>query len=142
MRNIGACGGDGGALRGRHVQFERIENGGYSSVVELQLLRNRHGKRTASQLPLAGRFDDVPSHAKIRPVAFDAACDQEIRAVSSGVFGAGFDVSTLMNDPMSAHGLLMIQDRLKRVDASLEVTSAPGNGTQTVIEIPIEQQEG
>jgi signal transduction histidine kinase len=47
-----------------------------------------------------------------------------------------------MNDPMSAHGLLMIQDRLKRVDASLEVTSAPGNGTQTVIEIPIEQQEG
>jgi sensor histidine kinase YesM len=56
--------------------------------------------------------------------------------------GAGFDVSTIMNDPMSAHGLLMIQDRLKRVDASLEVTSAPGNGTQTVIEIPIEQQEG
>jgi signal transduction histidine kinase len=55
--------------------------------------------------------------------------------------GAGFDVSKIVNDPKSAHGLLMIQDRLNRVNASLEVTSAPGEGTQAVIEIPIEEQE-
>jgi PAS domain S-box-containing protein len=48
--------------------------------------------------------------------------------------GKGFDVGTVMNDPKSAHGLLIIQDRLALMGCTVEMTSAPGQGTRVVIE--------
>jgi signal transduction histidine kinase len=50
--------------------------------------------------------------------------------------GNGFDVATVMNDLKTAHGLLVIQDRLRLMDCKMEVTSEPGKGTRVVIEAP------
>ena len=48
--------------------------------------------------------------------------------------GKGFDVAATLNDPKAAHGLLIIQDRLKLVGGNMKVTSIPGEGTRVVIE--------
>ena len=53
--------------------------------------------------------------------------------------GKGFDVETVMNNPNSAHGLLIIQDRLTLMGCNLEMNSAPGQGTRVVIEAPLGQ---
>jgi PAS domain S-box-containing protein len=53
--------------------------------------------------------------------------------------GSGFDVTTVMNDSKSAHGLLVIQDRLSLMGCSLDITSEPGKGTQVVIETPLQE---
>ena len=50
--------------------------------------------------------------------------------------GKGFDVATVMSDSRTAHGLLVMQDRLGLMGCSLEITSEPGKGTQIVIEAP------
>jgi PAS domain S-box-containing protein len=51
--------------------------------------------------------------------------------------GKGFDVGTVMNDPKSAHGLLIIQDRLSLMRCNMEIVSEPGHGTRVVIEAPL-----
>jgi signal transduction histidine kinase len=51
--------------------------------------------------------------------------------------GRGFDVGTIINDPKTAHGLLIIQDRLGLMGGSIEVTSKLGDGTRVVIETPL-----
>jgi len=51
--------------------------------------------------------------------------------------GKGFDVGAIMNDPKTAHGLLMLQDRLGLMGGSIEVVSKLGDGTRVVIEIPL-----
>ena len=51
--------------------------------------------------------------------------------------GKGFDVSTVMSDSKTAHGLLVIQDRLSLMGCSMEITSQPGQGTLIVIDAPL-----
>jgi two-component system, NarL family, sensor kinase len=50
--------------------------------------------------------------------------------------GKGFDVGAVMNDLKNAHGLLVVQDRLNLLGCSMEITSAPGQGTRIVIQAP------
>jgi PAS domain S-box-containing protein len=50
--------------------------------------------------------------------------------------GKGFDVEAIMNHPKSAHGLLIVQDRLSVMGGKIEVTSKPGDGTIIILEIP------
>lgn len=49
--------------------------------------------------------------------------------------GNGFDAVSVMNDPNVAHGLLLIENRLKLMHSRLKVTSKPGNGTRVAIEV-------
>jgi PAS domain S-box-containing protein len=56
--------------------------------------------------------------------------------------GQGFDTSTFMIDPIGAHGLLLIRDRLSLMHGSLSVQSTPGKGTQVVVEFPMEESLG
>ena len=51
--------------------------------------------------------------------------------------GQGFEVATVMNDSKTAHGLLVIQDRLGLMGCNLEIASEPGQGTRIVIEAPM-----
>lgn len=51
--------------------------------------------------------------------------------------GRGFDVTTVMSDSKTAHGLLVVQDRLSLMGCSIDITSEPGKGTQVVIEVPV-----
>lgn len=54
--------------------------------------------------------------------------------------GKGFDAETIMNDPKSAHGLMIIQDRLSVLGGKMHVISKPGGGTQVFLEIPMESR--
>ena len=62
--------------------------------------------------------------------------DQRARLTISDE-GKGFDVAAVMSDPKSAHGLLVIQDRLSLMGCSMEINSEPGKGTQIIIEAPM-----
>jgi signal transduction histidine kinase len=41
-----------------------------------------------------------------------------------------------MSDPLAAHGLLILQDRLSLLGCNMEIRSSPGNGTIVVIDLP------
>lgn len=56
--------------------------------------------------------------------------------VSDG--GKGFDAEAILKDPNTAHGLLMLQDRLGLIGGDIEVTSKEGEGTRVEIEIPLD----
>ena len=56
--------------------------------------------------------------------------------------GRGFDVAAVMNDSKTAHGLLVIQDRLSLMGCTIEITSGPGKGTQIIIETPLTGNSG
>jgi signal transduction histidine kinase len=49
--------------------------------------------------------------------------------------GEGFDAAAIMNDPLTAHGLLMLQNRLGLMGGNMDVRSNPGDGTTVVIRI-------
>jgi signal transduction histidine kinase len=52
--------------------------------------------------------------------------------------GKGFDPEMVLSDQALAHGLLLIKNRLALIGCSMEVQSAPGEGTSILIRIPIE----
>jgi two-component system CheB/CheR fusion protein len=54
--------------------------------------------------------------------------------------GAGFDSKAVMDNPIIAHGLMMIRHRLNLLGCSLEVRSQPGKGTEAIIEVPYEKR--
>lgn|SRR5215212_189540 len=62
--------------------------------------------------------------------------DQQARITISDE-GKGFDVVSVMNDSKTAHGLLVVQDRLGLMGCSIDITSEPGRGTKVVIEAPM-----
>ncbi len=51
--------------------------------------------------------------------------------------GKGFDAETVLQDVKTAHGLLVVQDRLNLLGCDMEVQSKPGEGTRIVIKIPV-----
>lgn len=59
--------------------------------------------------------------------------------ITVGDSGNGFDVEAVMSDPLSAHGLLILQDRLGLLGCTLEVRSKPGGGTTVAIDFPEEK---
>ena len=60
------------------------------------------------------------------------------RRITVSDSGKGFDVESILTDPKTAHGLLMLQDRLGLIGGSIEVTSKLGDGTRVVIEMPLD----
>jgi signal transduction histidine kinase len=55
--------------------------------------------------------------------------------------GIGFASELVMNDPKSAHGLLIIRHRLNLLGCSMELKSQPGNGTEVIVEVPYEKSD-
>ena len=53
--------------------------------------------------------------------------------------GKGFDAEAVMANPQTAHGLLIIQDRLNLLGCHMELISKPGQGTRIVIGLPVER---
>ena len=53
--------------------------------------------------------------------------------------GKGFDFEGVMRDRQTAHGLLIIRDRLDLLGYRMLATAKPGQGTQVIIEIPKER---
>ena len=65
--------------------------------------------------------------------------DRGDRVIVSDV-GKGFDAKAVMKDMKTAHGLLIVQDRLSLLGYHIDVNSKPGEGTQIVIELPSERR--
>jgi PAS domain S-box-containing protein len=53
--------------------------------------------------------------------------------------GKGFDIGILLHDPAGAHNLLLLRDRLTLMRGSMTIESAPGQGTRSVIEFPMQE---
>lgn len=53
--------------------------------------------------------------------------------------GKGFDTKAVLKDTQTAHGLLIIQERLSLLGCRMEIISASGEGTRILIEIPPEK---
>jgi PAS domain S-box-containing protein len=54
--------------------------------------------------------------------------------------GKGFDAEAVMGNPHSAHGLLIIRDRLNLLGCHMQLISKPGEGTRIVIDLPTEKK--
>lgn len=61
--------------------------------------------------------------------------DDQLTHITIKDTGKGFDVASVMNDSNTAHGLLVIQDRLRLMGCHVKITSEPGKGTQIIIEV-------
>jgi signal transduction histidine kinase len=53
--------------------------------------------------------------------------------------GAGFDVSAVLSQPRKGLGLLGMQERLSAVGGTLKIHSALGQGTELLIQLPLEE---
>ena len=83
-------------------------------------------------------FFNVVKHAGTLHAAIKLEQVDEHARVTISDTGKGFDVATVMNDSKTAHGLLVIQDRLGLMGCNIDIASEPGQGTQIVIEAPME----
>ena len=63
--------------------------------------------------------------------------DDQRAYVSVSDAGNGFDAGAVMSDTKTAHGLLVIQDRLGLMGCHMEIISEPGNGTRIMIDAPL-----
>ena len=81
-------------------------------------------------------FFNIVKHAGVLQAKVTLEKSQQGARVIIQDDGKGFDVATVMNDPMAAHGLLVIQDRLGLMRCNMEITSEPNKGTLIVIETP------
>ena len=63
--------------------------------------------------------------------------DDQRAYISVSDAGKGFDVGAVMSDTKTAHGLLVIQDRLSLMGCNMEIASEPDKGTRVVIEAPL-----
>lgn len=53
--------------------------------------------------------------------------------------GKGFEMEEILGNLQAAHGLLIVQDRLKLLGCHMELVSQPGEGTRITIELPMER---
>jgi PAS domain S-box-containing protein len=83
-------------------------------------------------------FFNVVKHAGTLHVTITLEQANQRARITISDGGKGFDVRAVMGDPQAVHGLLVVQDRLGLMGCSMEVTSEPDQGTQIVIEAPIE----
>ncbi len=81
---------------------------------------------------------NIVKHADISQAAVSLEQADGRGRITVSDSGKGFEAEEIMNDPKTAHGLLMLQDRLGLIGGSIEVTSKLGDGTRVVIEMPLE----
>ena len=82
-------------------------------------------------------FFNVVKHAGTLNTTIKLEQVDERARVTISDTGKGFDIATVMNDSKTAHGLLVIQDRLGLMGCSMEITSEPDRGTRVVIDAPM-----
>jgi two-component system NarL family sensor kinase len=80
---------------------------------------------------------NIVKHAGTSQAKITLERSDQLGRVTISDAGKGFDVTTVMNDSKTAHGLLVVQDRLSLMGCSLDITSEPGKGTRIVIEAPL-----
>jgi signal transduction histidine kinase len=84
---------------------------------------------------------NIVKHAGVREAAVHFEHYDSHLRVSVTDQGAGFDSESPLNGPVSAHGLLIVRQRLNLLGCSMEINSQPGKGTEVIIEIPYEKTD-
>src|SRR5215207_364088 len=82
---------------------------------------------------------NVVKHAGVLQAKVTIEKVEESARITVSDDGKGFDAEKIMKDSYSAHGLLLMQDRLNLQGCRMEVISKPGEGTYAVIEVPSER---
>ena len=81
---------------------------------------------------------NVVKHAETPQAAVALEQIQEHMHIIVSDQGKGFDGDAVMSDPKVAHGLLDIRSRLNLLGCSMHVHSQPGQGTEIIIDAPIQ----
>ena len=99
-----------------------------SPVAELQLLRITQESLT-----------NVRRHAQATEV--EVKLGQTSQAVEMLIRdnGQGFDLSNLEESPPGYHGLNIIRERAEGLGGSLDISTAPGEGTAVMVSLPVEK---
>ena len=99
-----------------------------SPVAELQLLRITQESLT-----------NVRRHAQATEV--EVKLGQTSQAVEMLIRdnGQGFDLSNLEESPPGYHGLNIIRERAEGLGGSLDISTAPGEGTAIMVSLPVEK---
>lgn len=80
---------------------------------------------------------NIVKHAGTSQAKITLEQDDQRGRITISDAGKGFDVAAVISDTKTAHGLLVIQDRLSLMGCSMEISSEPGQGTRVVIEAPL-----
>jgi two-component system nitrate/nitrite sensor histidine kinase NarX len=80
---------------------------------------------------------NVRKHAQARQVRVNIRADDGMARIEIADDGCGFDVARL--NEAQHFGLRIMRERAERLGGSFELTSAPGNGTQVIVRVPLEK---
>jgi signal transduction histidine kinase len=100
--------------------------GAFEPTVEAQLLRI-----------IQEALTNVRKHARAQCIQVLIQPDGSRAQVVVRDDGAGFDLAILESGDGQKYGLGFMRERAKEVGGSVEIHSAPGQGTQVVIEVPL-----
>lgn len=81
---------------------------------------------------------NVVKHAGVLEAKIVLEVVEERGRITISDEGKGFDAEAVMKDVKTAHGLLIVQDRLNLLGCEIDVQSKPGEGTRIVIGLPME----
>ncbi len=99
-----------------------------SPVAELQLLRITQEALT-----------NVRRHALATEVEVRLEQNNEVVEMLVKDNGQGFDLSDLEKSPPGYHGLNIIRERAEGLGGSVDISTAPGEGTAMMVSLPVEK---
>jgi signal transduction histidine kinase len=87
---------------------------------------------------------NIARHAAARNACILFNLSDEQVTISVDDDGIGFNVETLgiEADDMRGLGLLSMRERLELLGGELDISSAPGQGTQIIIKLKLQPQQG
>jgi signal transduction histidine kinase len=108
-----------------------LSDGAFEPMVEVQLLRI-----------IQEALTNVRKHARARRVRIGLSVyDSRAEAIVQDD-GAGFDSALLETAEGQKFGLRFMRERAEEVGGSVQIRSAPDEGTQVVICVPLRKDEG
>ena len=108
-----------------------LSDGAFEPMVAAQLLRI-----------IQEALTNVRKHTRARCVHVSLRCSDGRAEAIVQDDGAGFDPEVLETAEGQKFGLRFMRERAAEVGGSVEVRSAPGEGTQVIICVPLRKDEG
>lgn len=117
----------------------------YVSQTQVQVRWRHHGIDRRFAAPIEATvyrvvqetLTNVARHAQAREVSLRLLANGNRVRIRINDNGSGFDVDAALNDPASS-GLIGMRERVMLLGGSLQIDSAVGQGTQLLVELPLE----
>lgn len=128
--------GLGPALEWRVDEFNKAD--GVHATLRVQGLGQRLPREVALIFYRIGQeaLSNIANHAQARNVAVTLRCADTLLTLAVCDDGLGFDPTALNTQKAHGFGLLGMRERLAMIGGTLEIHSAPGQGTQIVAAAP------